>query len=217
MNFYCVANGATKASPTEDFKRYCSLRDSTKAFYISKGCHRRWMNRSDDQRKTSGLEVLWPITSDADFISAMADAAKGMPPNNISIILRYRVENGPCMLWMGDLETDFMEKIEDKVNIPKVDILFAPHHGRDSGKVPPAWLETMDPGLIVIGEAPSSYLDYYAGYNIITQNSAGDVLFESAVNRVHIYVGDNAYAVDFLEDEGLDHSHGLYYIGTLRV
>ncbi|MGI5322045.1 ComEC/Rec2 family competence protein [Actinomadura nitritigenes] len=215
-NFYCVKNAAIKKDPTADFKRYCSLRDdSKKAFYLYKGCARRWMNETSDERGSAGLSVLWPITSDPDFKSALDDAAAGMSPNNISCILQYSVNDGPRMLWMGDLETDFMEKIEDKVNIPKVDILFAPHHGRTSGKVPKGWLEKMDPGLVVIGEAPSEYLHYYAGYNTMTQNSCGDILFETDTNKVHIYVNDDAYSVEFLDDEGRDHSGGLYYIGTL--
>jgi hypothetical protein len=81
--------------------------------------------------------------------------------------------------------------------------------------VPTAWLKEMDPGLVVIGEAPSEYLHYYDGYNTITQNSCGDILFETDTNKVHIYVSDSAYSVNFLDDEGLDHSRGLYYIGTL--
>ncbi|MZF84257.1 MBL fold metallo-hydrolase [Streptomyces sp. SID5643] len=215
-NFYCVKNAATKKDPTADFKRYCSLRDdTTKAFYLYKDCTRRWMNQSSENRGSAGLNVLWPITSDPDFKSALADAAAGMTPNNISCILQYTVVDGPRMLWMGDLETDFMEKIEDKVDIPKVDVLFAPHHGRTSGKVPRAWLELMDPGLVVIGEAPSEYLHYYAGYNTMTQNSCGDILFVTGDKKVHIYVADNAYSVNFLDDEGLDHEDGLYYIGTL--
>ncbi|MCW3843528.1 MBL fold metallo-hydrolase [Micromonospora yasonensis] len=216
-NFYCVKNAATKEDPTADFNRYCSLRDDTKkAFYLYKGCTRRWMNQHSAERGSAGLSVLWPETSDPDFNSALADAAAGMSPNNISCILQYTVNDGPRMLWMGDLETDFMEKIEAKVTLPKVDILFAPHHGRTSGKVPRAWLEQMDPGLVVIGEAPSEYLHYYDGYNSITQNSCGDILFETDTNKVHIYVGDNAYSVNFLDDESLDHSDGLYYIGTLE-
>ncbi|WP_063049973.1 MBL fold metallo-hydrolase [Nocardia arthritidis] len=215
-NFYCVKNEATKEDETVDFKRYCTLRDDPKkAYYIYKGCKRRWMNDGDDERGSAGLSVLWPVTSDPDFKSALADAAAGMSPNNISCILQYSVENGPLMLWMGDLETDFMEKIEDKVAMPKVDVLFAPHHGRTSGKVPRVWLEKMEPGLIVIGEAPSEYLHYYDGYNTMTQNSCGDILFETGTEKAHIYVSDNAYNVDFLDDEGRDRSHGLYYIGTL--
>ncbi len=175
------------------------------------------MNLSDEERKTSGLNVLWPRTSDPDFQSALDDAAAGMTPNNISPIVRYSVENGPSMIWMGDLETDFMEKIADKVEITKTNILFAPHHGRISGKVPRDWLERLNPDLVVIGEAPSEYLDYYRGYNIITQNSAGDVLFETDGGKVHIYVEDANYYVDYLADDGLDHSHGLYYVGSLYV
>ncbi|MFG5720930.1 MULTISPECIES: ComEC/Rec2 family competence protein [Streptomyces] len=215
-NFYCVKNAATKKDPTPDFERYCSLRDdTTRAFYIHKGCARRWMNQTSEERSTSGLNVLWPETSDPDFQSALVDAASGMSPNNISCILQYEVKNGPRMLWMGDLETDFMEKIQNKVAIPKVDILFAPHHGRTSGKVPQEWLKIMDPGMIVIGEAPSEYLHYYADYNTVTQNSCGDILFDTDSGKVHIYVGDSAYSVDFLDAEDRDHKGGLYYIGTL--
>lgn len=36
-NFYCVENQATKSDETEDFKRYCELRDSEKSFsYLSR-------------------------------------------------------------------------------------------------------------------------------------------------------------------------------------
>ncbi len=216
-NFYCVKNRAVKDSPTADFRRYVELRDGSKAFYIYKGCSRRWMNQSSDERGSSGINVLWPNASDPDFQSALADAAAGMTPNNISPILRYTVEDGPSMIWMGDLETDFMKKIVDKVAITKTNVLFAPHHGRSSGKVPEAWLKKLNPDLVIIGEAPSEYLDYYRGYHTITQNSTGDILLETSSNKVHVYVGDSAYSVDYLADDGLDHSHGLYYIGTLYV
>ena len=49
------------------------------------------------------------------------------------------------MAWFGDLETDFMEKIKDEISWPNVDILFAPHHGRESGKIPKSILEENGP------------------------------------------------------------------------
>jgi hypothetical protein len=75
------------------------------------------------------------------FKEALQDAADGIAFNNMSAIVKYSVENGPVVLWMGDMETCFMEDIEDEVAWPKVDILFAPHHGRDSGKIPQSILD----------------------------------------------------------------------------
>jgi hypothetical protein len=66
-------------------------------------------------------------------------------------------------MWMGDLETDFMEKIANEVSWPKVEILFAPHHARNSGRVPHSLLDQLKPRIIVIGEAPSRHLHYYGG------------------------------------------------------
>ena len=64
LNFYCVANEATKEDETEDFKRYCELRDSDKkSFYLYKDCSRCWMNTNDEEKKygSSGINILWPI------------------------------------------------------------------------------------------------------------------------------------------------------------
>lgn len=93
---------------------------------------------------------------------------------------------------------------------------FAPHHGRDTGKVLPNWLEKINPKLIIIGEAPAEHLNYYAGYNSITQNSAGDITLGCESGKTHIYVSDQDYSVDFLDDEDMSHTHGTY-IGTLKV
>ena len=53
-----------------------------------------------------------------------------------------------------------------------------PHHGRSSGKIPKEWLDAIEPKIIVIGEAPSEKINYLSGYNTITQNSAGDIIFD---------------------------------------
>lgn len=216
LNFYCVKNKVAKEDDTDSFTRYCELRDSDKkVFYIKKGCSRRWMNESNEERKTSGISILWPDPNDEDFKQALADAEDGGSPNNISAIIRYRVEDGATALWMGDLETDFMEAIEDELDLPKVDLLFAPHHGRDSGRIPDSLLEKMSPKIIIVGEAPSEHLHYYPGYNTITQNSAGDILFECEEGVVHIFTS-NEYEVDYLDDQERSRT-GYYYLGSLAV
>ena len=59
----------------------------------------------------------------------------------------------------NDILIDFLEKIKDNIDWPEVDILFAPHHGRDSGKVPTDILKKVNPTIIVIGEAPSENIN----------------------------------------------------------
>ncbi len=215
VNFYCVENKATKPDQTDSFDRYCELRDADKAFYLFQNCSRKWLNDSDDTRRSSGITIVWPVTGNADYQSALHAAAEGESPNNISPIIKYSLKDGANVLWMGDLETEFMESISDSLDLPAVDILFAPHHGRDTGKVPESMLTEMSPKIVVIGEAPSEHLNYYEGYDTITQNSAGDIVFDCVGAKVHVFCS-NEYEVDFLDDENQARD-GLCYVGTLNL
>ena len=219
-NFYCVENKATKSEETEDFKEYCDLRDGDKHFYIYKGCSRKWMNDSgiDNngvERGSSGINILWPKTSNQYYKDALEKAKKGESPNNISPIIKYSLESGVNILWFGDLEKDFMENIKDDLEIEEADIIFAPHHGRESGKIPKEILDKIKPKLIIIGEAPSTNLNYYNDYNTITQNSAGDITLQCVSEKVHIYVSKENYTVGFLKNEYKTDFDN--YIGTLTV
>jgi len=218
LNFYCVENEATKDEETTSFERYCELRDSErKSFYLYKDCSRRWLNESNDERGSSGINISWPITSNQDFKDELEKAKNGESPNNISPIITYSLKGGASVIWMGDLENAFMEKVGNEITLPNTNILFAPHHGRKSGKVIKEWLDQMNPDIVIMGEAPSQNLDYaaYDGYNKITQNSAGDITFECIDSKIHIYVSNENYSVDFLDDE--DMSTFENYIGTLNI
>ncbi len=217
VNFYCVKNAVTKPDQTDSFDKYVGLRDdANKAFYIYKGCSRKWMNQDSPERGSSGINILWPDINNEEFKKVLKAAEDdGESPNNISAVVKYSLNNGATFLWMGDLETEFMEAVEDDLKLPQVDILFAPHHGRDSGKVPESMLTDMSPKIIVIGEAPSEHLNYYDGYNVITQNSAGDIIFECETGKVHIFTS-NEYDVDFLDDENQTLA-GYHYLGTLNL
>ena len=109
-----------------------------------------------------------------------------------------------------------MEKIESDLDIEEADVIFAPHHGRDSGKIPKSILDKIDPKLVIIGKAPANNLNYYDGYNTLTQNSAGDIIFQCVKGKVHIYVSnDNYKKPDFLRNEYKNDFDN--YIGTLSV
>lgn len=106
-NFYVVKNQAIKDKDTDSFKRYCQLRDDAKkAFYISKGCVRKWLNQGDDSRGSSGISVLWPDLDNVRFKEALAACEAGESYNNTSAVLRYSIGNTSVM-WLGDLETGF--------------------------------------------------------------------------------------------------------------
>lgn len=216
-NFYCVKNEATKSDWTADFGQYCALRDDpTKAFYLSRGCSRKWINQGDEERGGSGIYILWPIETNGYYKEALKQAKLGKSPNNISPIIRYMLKDGASVLWMGDLENNFMENIKNTFTMERADILFAPHHGRDSGKVPAKWLESIDPKVIIIGEAASKDLNYYDGYNTITQNSAGDIILQCETGKTHIWVSNWEYSVDYLYDDHLTDTN-WNYLGTLYV
>lgn len=215
QNFYVVKNNALKNSSNEDFQKYCELRDSSKAFIISQGVSRKWMNLGDSERGSSGINILWPITTNKHFIKALEDAEKGISPNNISPIFRYSLKNSASVLWMGDLEKPFMDLIIDDIVLPHSDILIAPHHGRDSGKVPKKFLEQIKPKVIIIGEASSEDLNYYSGYNTITQNSARDITMECLAGKVRFFTSSTSYSVNFLSNENITNYKLGAYLGTL--
>ena len=219
VNFYCVKNSATKSDESDSFRHYCKLRDDKKkAYYVYKGCKRKWMNECNENdpqdNGSAGINFLWPITSNADYIDASQKAADGTAFNNISPIFTYTLNNGVKVMWMGDMEQDFLEKIKDSIVWDEIDILFAPHHGRESGKVSSDVLQKLNPKIIIVGEAPSKYLNYYSGYNTITQNSAQNITFKCETGKVHIYVSNSNYSVDYLNDENMNDDSLGYYIGS---
>lgn len=221
LNFYRVDNNTTKkGEESEDFRRYKALRENTsKSFSLKKGCGRKWMNMKDDTRGSAGLFCLWPIVSDAKYKNALEKANDGESPNNISPAIRYSINNSASFLWMGDMETDMQKEFSSCVDVPKTSIVFAPHHGRKSGRIPSELLDKLSPKIIVVGEAPCEDLHYYSGYNTITQNTAGDIVFEVSDNVVDIFVSNQSYSKkDWMYTNCLHNNHfGLYYIGSIKV
>lgn len=215
INFYVVENETKKSDETDSFKKYRELRDDpVKAYYVYKGCRRRWMNQGSEERNCAGINFLWPDRDNTEFKNALLKAKEGTEFNNISPIFTYSVEDGIKAMWMGDMETDFLDKIKDTILWPEIDILFALHHGRESGKVSSDVLKKLNPQIIVIGEALSKDLNYYSGYNTITQNSAGDIIFECTGSKTHVYVSNYNYNVSYLDDDkACDESIG-HYLGS---
>lgn len=217
-NFYRVDNNATKSGKeSDDFKKYKQLRDdSRKKFSLEKGCKRRWMNISDEERDSSGLFCLWPIVNNAKYQSALKEAAEGGSPNNLSPAIKYKC-GVFSFLWMGDMETEMQKEFDKQVNNSQVTVVFAPHHGRKSGHMPSSLMNKLSPKLVVVGEASSDDLDYYQNQNTITQNTAGDILFDVSDDYIDVFVSNENYTKNAGLITNWYHSDydGMKYLGSI--
>lgn len=188
LNFYAVDNNHPDDERDASLSRYKWLL-ANRNYAIKRGISRPWLNDTTDDYCSSGINFQWPDLNNTKFQEALKLVSRGEKVNNICPIFTYSISNGATYMWMGDLETDMQQIYYDefKNDIPQVDILFQPHHGRKSGAVPKELLNALNPQLIVIGNAPAEHIDYGDSRQTITQNMAGDIRFVNEGNEVHVY------------------------------
>lgn len=117
-----------------------------------------------------------------------------------------------------------MENFEDEVK--DTDILFAPHHGRDSNR---KWdfLKVVNPKVILFGNAKSGHLAYN-NYNTgvrITNNQAGYVVINITDELLEFYVKHKDFAEHFTNNKKRGRDWGTryvkefdgYYLGALEA
>lgn len=186
-NFYAVENNIPANQDDVSLTKYIELKEKHN-YAIKEGIKRCWLNDSNNEHNSSGINFHWPKLNNEAFKEALKKVSEGKEINNICPVFTYSIKDGAKYMWMGDLETGMQQEYFDSCNdIPHVNILFQPHHGRESGSVPADLLDALDPQLIIIGNAPSAHIDYGDSRMSITQNSSGDLVFENDGDYVHIY------------------------------
>ena len=225
LNFYAVKNNRPANGNDASLTRYQWLL-ANKNYEVKRGIKRRWLNDSDSERGSSGLNFHWPDLENEKFKNALKSVSEGNNINDICPIFTYSINGGATYMWMGDLKTGMQQAYYDeyKGSIPQVDILFHPHHGRQSGEIPPDLLKALNPKIVVIGNAPAKDINYGDSSKSITQNTAGDILFENEGNEVHVYTKnkiDNIPVCLSSKNGKRSKYKGFnvdwYYIGTLTV
>lgn len=103
------------------------------------------------------------------------------------------------ILFAGDSEDNSWEYILKNYSeeVRNIDILFAPHHGRDSGR---DWefLKTLTPKVTLFGNASSAHLAYDKYPEIrLTNNQAGYIIMNITKDDINIFVKHEQFAVDF--------------------
>ena len=218
-NFYAVANDIPRDKEDPSLEKYLELKESHN-YELEEAIRRKWLNDKSDERDSSNIEILWPDVNNQKFKEALKATAKGESPNNISCVIRYDALCGGGYLWMGDMETGMQEEFykTKKDIIYPVDVLFHPHHGRDSATPPKELLELLGPQIVVIGNAPSEHINYGDTDQTITQNTAGDVVFVNEAGFIHVFTQNAINNPPKLLRKFLKRPHmpGFFYQGTFK-
>lgn len=223
-NFYAVKNEVPADKNNMSLTKYIELLNHSDSAFIKAGLKRDFLNQDKANKGigSANIDYYWPDPDDTEFKKAVEAVKNGGKANDICPIITYHTNNGARFLWMGDLESGMQEEYHKhhKGEIGKVNVLFAPHHGRESGQVPKDFLNELNPDIVVIGNAPvddlkSSY-KYYGSERTITQNSSKDILFECHDKQIDIYTGEacDNMPVVLKNDETIT---GEHYRGTLYI
>lgn len=128
-----------------------------------------WNVSDDGSSGGDGLQILAPTQK---LIDSANNADEDY--NDCSYVLLYRT-GGNRIIFGGDSHDDTWEHILENYHrdVDNIDLLIAPHHGRDSDRSY-EFLDVLKPTLTFFGNAPSEHLAYSKwrnrGLSFITNN-----------------------------------------------
>jgi beta-lactamase superfamily II metal-dependent hydrolase len=199
-NFWDTANTkeieessfSTRKKLGEDWKFYKNHRD-TKTNADSDPKRLVYYSGSRyDYFKRDGLKILSPTKE----LMKIANEAEDW--NDASYVVLYKAHDKK-ILFSGDSEDLTWEHILKTwpKSVKDVDVLIAPHHGRDSGRSY-EFLDTVNPKLTIFGNASSDHLAYDAWNNrdlgFITNNQAGYIILDITGSGLSVYVNNENFA-----------------------
>ena len=126
--------------------------------------------------------------------------------NDLSYVLLYRLGD-KRIVFGGDSHDKTWEHILEnwEADVTDIDLLIAPHHGRDSGRSYD-FLDVLKPSLTFFGNARSEHLaygDWYRrGLAIVTNNQANCIIADLSGWSLNIYVTNETYAKTSAEKAG---------------
>jgi competence protein ComEC len=128
--------------------------------------------------------------------------------NDSSYVILYTPKKANGQRWKflfaGDSEDNSWEYIlsNHKEAVSNVDVLFAPHHGRDSGRSY-EFLKTVNPKVTLFGNASSKHLAYNCYKPLrLTNNQAGYIILDISEDKFVVYVKHYEFARDFKSKRG---------------
>lgn len=190
-----------------DWIFYKSLRDEkinvAKRLTLFSGAKGHYYNQNEHGKGGGdGLRILSPT---AELLKAANEAEDW---NDSSYVILYRVGD-KRILFPGDAHDGTWSHLIDNHadDISNIDILIAPHHGRDSG-MDFSFLDIVNPSLTLFGNAKSEHLAYdkwaNRGLDYVTNNQAGNVILDpDKDDYIHVYVSCYAFADAYAKSLGV--------------
>lgn len=185
-----------------DWKCYQQLRDSKenpKSLYFLDGASQKYFRMDDNGlKKDDYLQVLAPTK---DLIN-IAKTTQNW--NDSSYVILYCI-HGKRILFCGDADKNTILHImaHHKLEVENLDVLIAPHHGRDSGK-DFSFLDIMKPRVTFLGNANSEYLAYneWNNRNLVkfTNNQLGNVVIDIDSKSFALYASNKLFVDKFREE-----------------
>ncbi len=189
-------NGKSGRFLKKDWDCYMNLRksgsDPKALFYYDGSINKYYAENDKGKLKDDYIKILAPTK---DLLKVAEEAQNW---NDSSYVLLYCVQ-GRKILFCGDADmntiTHLLENHEDDVS--NLDVLIAPHHGRDSGK-DFIFLDVMKPKLTLIGNAKCLHLAYdkWNSRNLrhIQNNQGGNILIDIHDGEMHVSCSNKTYA-----------------------
>ncbi len=158
----------------------------------------------------------------------LKNANKNGDYNDLSYVLLFtppKTNNGNWkILFAGDSDNATWEHIlaNHVAEVSNIDVLFAPHHGRDSGRNFD-FLKTLNPRVTLFGNASSKHLAYNSYKPTrLTNNQAGYIVLDIKDNEIIFYVKNYDFAKVYKDKRGWGEpikngnfdAYGLFKIGA---
>ena len=173
-----------------------------------------WNVGHDNSSGGDGIDILAPNQNLIDAANETDDDY-----NDCSYVLLFR-SGSNRIVFGGDSHDNTWEFILNEYlnDVADVDLLIAPHHGRDSGRSYD-FLDTLKPTLTFFGNARSEHLAYSKwrnrGLSYITNNQANCMLVDSSTTPMSLYVTHENFAKRVNPGSSYDYAPKAWYVGPI--
>ena len=203
----------------EDWKFYKNLRDTKSGNALTRltllaADEGQYWNNDDHRLGGDGLYILAPTRELIDSANKT-----NRDYNDCSYVLLYRT-GGNRIVFGGDSHDDTWTHILDNYSgyVDNIDLLIAPHHGRDSGRSY-KFLDTLKPTLTFFGYARSEHLAYSSWQNrkltYVTNNQANCMVVDASTTPMQLYVTHEHFARQRNLLTFYDNTFRAWYVGPI--